>query len=82
MPIELPKETRDRLVASVKRYVAEELDQEIGDLKASILLDYVLTEIGPSVYNQAVADAQKHLVSRVEEMGGVVYQKEFGYWKK
>lgn len=82
MPIELPKDTRDRLIASVKRYVAEELDQEIGDLKASILLDYVLTEIGPSVYNQAVADAQKHVIARVEEMTGVVYQKEFGYWKK
>lgn len=82
MPIDLPKETRDRLVQSVKRYVAEEMEQEIGDLQASMLLDFCLKEIGPSVYNQAVADAQKHLVARVEEMGGVVYQREFGYWKK
>jgi uncharacterized protein (DUF2164 family) len=82
MPIELSKETRDRAVASIKRFASEELDVEMGDLKAALVLDYVLREIAPSVYNQAVADAAKHLATRVEEMSGSVFVPEFGYWRK
>jgi hypothetical protein len=32
MPITLQTETRAQLLASLKRYVAESLDQDIGDL--------------------------------------------------
>ena len=58
MAIKISPETRQRLIASLKRYAAENLDEELGDLKAGLLLDYCLTEIGPAVYNQAIADAQ------------------------
>ena len=47
MAITLSPETRQRLIASLKRYAAENLDEELGDLKAGLLLDYCLTEIGP-----------------------------------
>jgi uncharacterized protein (DUF2164 family) len=81
MPIKLPPDTNKRLRASIQRYVREELDQEIGDLKADLLLDYFLKEIGPSVYNQAVADAQTYFAQRVADLEGVCYEREFGYWK-
>ena len=55
MPIALPKDTQAFLVGSLKRYAREELDLELGDLQAKLFLAYVLTEIGPSVYNQAIA---------------------------
>ena len=54
MAIALPPETTKQVLASIKRYVAEHLEQEIGDLQAGLLLDYVLKEIGPTVYNQAI----------------------------
>jgi hypothetical protein len=47
MAIKISPETRQRLIASLKRYAAENLDEELGDLKAGLLLDYCLTEIGP-----------------------------------
>jgi len=56
MPIKLAKESEAFLIGSLKRYAAEELDLAMGDLKAKLFLDYVLREIGPTVYNQAVAD--------------------------
>ena len=61
MPIALPPDTRTQLVASLKRYAAANLEEEIGDLKAGLLLDFCLAEIGAVVYNQAIADAQKIL---------------------
>jgi uncharacterized protein (DUF2164 family) len=80
--IRLQNQTEADLVASIKRFFAEELDEDIGDLKARTLLDYCLQEIGPSVYNQAIADAQQSLELAVADLSGVRYEPEFGYWKK
>jgi uncharacterized protein (DUF2164 family) len=81
MAITLSPETTKQLHASIKRYFAENLDQDIGDLKAGMLLDYCLKEIGPTIYNRAIADAQKYFEGRVIDLEGVCYQKEFGYWE-
>ncbi len=78
--IKLTDETVKKLRASIQRYFAENLDQDIGDLKADLLLDFALREIGPSVYNQAIADAQAYFQGRVTDLEGVCYQKEFAYW--
>ena len=80
MAITLSPDTRKALLASIKRYAAEYLDQDIGDLKAGMLLDYVLKEIGPSVYNRAIADAQAWCVARAADLDGVCFEKEFTYW--
>jgi len=52
MAIDLSQEVRKQLRASIKRYALENLEQDIGDLKADMLLEYFLKEIGPTVYNQ------------------------------
>ena len=80
MAIALPSETTKRLRASIQRYVAEHLDEDIGDLKAGLLLDYCLKEIGPAVYNQAIADAQAYFTGRVADLEGVCHEDEFTYW--
>jgi uncharacterized protein (DUF2164 family) len=78
--ITISPETRKRLVASIKRYAAENLDGEIGDLQAGLLLDYCLQEIGPAVYNQAIADAQSYFTGRVADLEGVCHEPEVPYW--
>jgi uncharacterized protein (DUF2164 family) len=80
--IKLSDEQRKQSIASIKRYVAQELDQDIGDLKAGLLLDFVLKEIAPSIYNGAVSDAQAYLRDRLSDLEGVCYHEEFGYWPK
>jgi uncharacterized protein (DUF2164 family) len=65
---------------SIKRFVAEHMDQEIGDLKAMMLLDFCLKEIGPSVYNKAVSDAQRYFETKVVDLEGSCYEHEFQYW--
>jgi uncharacterized protein (DUF2164 family) len=82
LAIKLTKETEKKLIASIKRYAEENLDEEIGDLKATLFLDFCLREIGPSVYNQAIADAQTYLQERLIDLDGVCKQAEFGYWPR
>jgi uncharacterized protein (DUF2164 family) len=80
--ITLSPETTRRLKASIKQYFVEQHDEEIGDLKAEMFLDFCLKEIAPSVYNKAVADAQAFMAGRVADLEGVCYEAEFAYWKK
>jgi len=80
--IELDAEVERRLQASIKRYFAEELESEIGDLKATLVLRFVLKEIGPTIYNRAVAEVCRHLRDVVDEIDGVCFEPEFGFWKR
>jgi uncharacterized protein (DUF2164 family) len=82
MAVMLADETEKRLVASIKRFFEEEMDEEVGDLKALRVLDFCLREIAPSVYNQAIADAQGYMTDRVADLSGSKYEAEFDYWKK
>lgn len=80
MSITLPPETTAKLQASITRYFAEELDQDIGQLKAGMFLDYCLAEIGPAIYNQGIADAQAYFQERTTDLDAVHHEKEFTYW--
>jgi len=60
----------------------ERSDEGIDDLQAKLLLDFVLAEIGPSIYNAAITDAQVYLRDRVADLDSACFQPEFGYWPK
>ena len=68
MPITLPDETKKHLTDALRGYFRDEFGQEIGALQASFLLDFVLQEVGPSIYNQAIRDAQAHLQAIVSDL--------------
>ena len=82
MPIELAKPARQQAIESIERYFREHLDQPIGNIAAGGLLGFFLEEIGPLVYNQAVADVQERLQMRIAELDIEVHEDEFGYWRK
>ena len=46
MAIKLSDETSQRVISSIKRYVSENMEEEIGDLKARMMLDFFLEEDG------------------------------------
>lgn len=79
-PVVLSDDARKHAVASIRRYFDEELGQELGDLKASFVLDYFLAELGPAVYNMAIADAQTFFTERAADFGALCYREEFTYW--
>lgn len=82
MAIKLSKDTEERLLTSLQRYCAENFEEEIGNLKARMLLDFCLREIGPSIYNQAVQDAQAVMQEKIVEVETSCYESEFAYWQK
>jgi len=82
MSIEISKPARQQAIASIERYFEVNMDERIGNLAAGALLGFFLEEIGPTIYNQAVADVQERLQQRVAELDLEVHEDEFGYWRR
>ena len=82
MTIEISREARKEAIVSIERYFQENMDEKIGNIAAGALLGYFLEELGPLVYNQAVADVQERLQARVAELDIEVHEDEFQYWRK
>ena len=80
MTIQLKTEVRKQATESLQRYFDLNMEEKLGNLQANALLDFLLEEIGPSIYNQAVNDAQNHLQTRVQELDFDVHAEEFAYW--
>ncbi len=82
MSLELSKEARAQAIASIERYFQEERDERIGNIAAGALLGFFLQEIGPCLYNRAVAEVQERLQLRVSELDIEVHEDEFTYWQQ
>jgi uncharacterized protein (DUF2164 family) len=82
MTIELPKEARQQAIASIERYFQENMEERIGNIAAGALLGFFLDEVGPTIYNRAVADVQERLQARIMEVDIEIHEDEFQYWRK
>ena len=82
MAVELSKEARKEAIASIERWFQENRDERIGNIAAGALLAFFLEEVGPSVYNRGVADAQERMQMRLGELDIEIHEDEFGYWRR
>ena len=78
--IEISPEARKDAITSIKHYFEENMSEPIGDLPAGLLLTFFVEEIGPIIYNRAVADVQARLVQRVSDIESELFIPEFQYW--
>jgi uncharacterized protein (DUF2164 family) len=82
MTIDISKQERTQAVASIQRYFQENMHEPIGDLPAGLLLNFFLEEVGPAIYNRAIADAQIRMQQRISDLNGELYADEFQYWAR
>jgi uncharacterized protein (DUF2164 family) len=82
MPIELSKEARQQALDSIERYFDANMEERIGNIAAGALLNFFIEEIGPSIFNRAVAEVQERLQTRIMELDLEVHEDEFTYWSR
>jgi uncharacterized protein (DUF2164 family) len=82
MELTLTKDVEKKLIASIKRYVYENLETDIGELQSSLFLQFCLEEIGPAVYNQAIADAQTYMQEKALDIENSCFAPDSTYWVK
>ena len=77
--MKLEKEKVKEIIPSIKRYVEEGFGEEIGNLKAELLLDYFMKEIDPHAYNRGVQDAEDYFRAKLEDIQGSFHEYELTY---
>ncbi len=82
MSLQLDKDAHKAALDSLEKYLADDLDLDVGNLEIAGLLTFFVQEIGPSLYNQGVRAAQERMQARVADIDMEVYEDEFGWWKK
>ena len=60
-PVKLSREDREYALVRIHDYLREERGEDIGDLAAMLLLDFITEQIGPLFFNDGVAAAQQVL---------------------
>lgn len=68
MRIKLDEDRKDRIVQALIHFVSAEFDEDMSRFRAEAMVDFMLRQIGPSQYNQAIADARKYMAEKIEDL--------------
>lgn len=69
--IKISKEKREVIIDAIKKYFFHERNEELGDLAAMLILDFIIENIAPEFYNQGVYDAYNYMGNAVEDLLGI-----------
>jgi len=62
------KERKDEMISLIKNYFLKERDEEIGDLAAGLILDFIREKPAPEFYNQGVYDSHRYIKDAAEDL--------------
>ena len=65
---ELTAEKKQEGIDAIKLFFAEERDEDLGDLAALLLLEFISEQFGPYYYNLGINDAQNFLQEKIEDL--------------
>ena len=77
-PINFSREETAAIAAKLRPYFRDELDVELRDLQAQMLVDFLSAEIGPFFYNRALYDAQAVLKKKADDISEAIAGLERG----
>lgn len=67
----LEKEVKTEIISAIQEYFLNERDEEIGNLSADLLLQFMIQQVGPAIYNQAIRDAHVLVSKKIEDLYGL-----------
>jgi len=76
MRVKLSEERQQELVESFQSFCRSEFEDEVSELKAQRVLEYLVVRLGPPVYNQAIRDAHSFLQEKLQDLEGEFYEPE------
>lgn len=76
MRIQLSPDRRSQLIRSLQQHFDEHLDEPLSDFRAAGLLDFMVQQLGPPIYNQGVRDAAAFVQDKLADIEGEVYERE------
>lgn len=62
------KEKRDEMITAIKNYFITEREEEIGDLAAGLMVEFITEQLAPEFYNQGVHDSYRYMEDSIEDL--------------
>lgn len=69
--IKISKEERATMISSIKEFFLMERDEELGEIGASIILDFFVENLGTVIYNRGIRDSYEYMTDKLEDMLGL-----------
>lgn len=66
--IELDKEKKASMLNDIKIFFLQERNEDLGDLSAELILDFVIKKLANQFYNQGVDDAYEYYNERLMDV--------------
>jgi uncharacterized protein (DUF2164 family) len=66
--IKLTREKKDEMVSQIKNHFLKEREEEIGNLAAGLMLEFITEELAPEFYNQGVQDSYLCMQDMIEDL--------------
>ena len=76
MRIKLSDERKSALLAILTDFYSEYFDENLSVYRAESLLNFFIKQLGPPIYNQAIADARAFIIEKLEDLDVEYYEPE------
>ncbi len=67
---------KEKYIKDIKSFFYNELDEDIGDLKALLVLDFFIEELGLEIYNKGIDDSHSYILNKLSEMEEIKLYKK------
>ena len=68
LPIDFSGERKDLAKEKLREFHIDRFDRDLSDFQADALLEFILGEIGPDIYDQALEDARAFMFEKLEDL--------------
>src|ERR1700693_1755420 len=74
--LKISREHKALLVNNIQSYFETERSKTIGELAAGNLLDFMIKQLGPIIYNQAIRDVRTVVMQQMERVEEEIHALE------
>lgn len=74
--IKFSREETAAMVRDIQDYFREELESEIGNIPAEMLMDFFSEQVGAYYYNRGLYDAQAILQKKLDDINDAIFEIE------
>ena len=74
--IKLSEDRKRTVLHALIRFYQEDLDEELSEYQADRILEFLVKELGPPIYNQAIQDARSFVLSKMEDLDAEFYEPD------
>ncbi|MDC3413467.1 DUF2164 domain-containing protein [Aquibacillus sp. 3ASR75-11] len=67
-PFQIEKKRKTEMIERIQHYFMNQRNEELGDLAASLVLDFFMDELAPLFYNLGVEDAHAFLTEKLDDL--------------